>query len=395
MKKRIFGFSQNVLVLSIVSFFNDIGGETIKRTIPLFLTNVLGVKTDIVGLVEGVAEATPQIFQPISGWLSDKFKKRKPLIVSGQIIRSAVIFLFWATSWGQVLIIRFLDRSGKGINGAPRDALIAASSNEKEQGRSFGLNRAFDDGGAVFGLVMAGIITFVMQKGVPVLEEKTFTSIVLLAVVPLILAVIAVLLFVKDENKSVSKYNPIHFEEKLNPKFYHFLVLTFIFSLANSSDGFLVLRAQNIGVPIALIFFLLAILNMMAALISVPAGNLSDKIGRKTLLLWGWLIYSLAYFGFSQVNSLWFIAALFFIYGIYMGLTEGVAKALVADLVGSNKRGTAYGIYNLVIGGTLLPASFIAGFLWQRINPAAPFYFDAVLSLVAALGLVFFKPLKI
>ncbi len=391
MKKKIFGFPQNVFVLSIVSFFNDIGGETIKRTIPLFLTNVLGVKTEIVGLIEGVAESTPQIFQPISGWLSDKMKKRKPLVLFGQIIRSSMVFLFWATGWGQVLVLRFLDRSGKGITGAPRDALIAASSGEKERGRSFSLNRALDDAGAVFGLVLAGVITIVIQKGLPVLEEKTFTSIVLLAVIPLILAVLAVLFFVKEEEGEGHTSNVIHLEEKLNPKFYRFLLLTFVFSLANSSDGFLVLRAQNIGVPIAIIFFLLALLNLMAALVSVPAGNLSDKIGRKSLLFWGWLIYGLTYLGFGQVNSLVSIIGLFFVYGIYLGLTEGVAKALVSDLVGTEKRGTAFGVYNLVVGGTLLPASLIAGFLWQAVNPAAAFYFGAVLSLVAAFGLIFFK----
>ncbi len=391
MQKRIFGFPQNVFVLSVVSFFNDIGGETIKRTIPLFLANVLGVKTEIIGLIEGVAEATPQIFQPISGWLSDKFKKRKPLVLFGQLIRSSMVFLFWATGWGQILILRFLDRSGKGITGAPRDALVAASSEDHERGRSFSLNRAFDDAGAVFGLILAGIITLAVQKNLPVLEDKTFTSIVLLAVIPLILAFLAVLFFVKEEKDHVGVNGPIRLEEKLNPKFYHFLLLTFVFSLANSSDGFLVLRAQNIGVPIAVIFFLLAFLNLVAALVSVPAGNLSDKIGRKHLLLWGWLLYSLAYFGFGQVNSLWLTVGLFFIYGIYLGLTEGVAKALVADLVGAQKRGTAFGIYNLVVGGTLLPASLLAGFLWQAVSPATPFYLAAVLSLVAVVGLIFFK----
>ncbi|MFH0864407.1 MAG: MFS transporter [Candidatus Gottesmanbacteria bacterium] len=388
--KKILGFPSNVFILSLVSFLNDIGGETIKRTIPLFLTNVLGVKTDIVGLVEGVAEATPQIFQPISGWLSDKFKKRKALVLFGQIIRSAVIFLFWATSWGQVLIVRFLDRSGKGINGAPRDALIAASSDEKEKGRSFSLNRAFDDAGAVFGLVVAGIIVILSQGNIARLQESTFTKIVLLAVIPLILAIIAIVFFVKEE-KSIEISNRINLEEKLSPKYYHFLILTFIFSLANSSDGFLVLRAQNIGVSLAVIFFLLALLNFMAAIISVPAGNLSDRIGRKKLLFFGWLIYSISYFGFSQVNSLSVIIVLFFTYGIYMGLAEGVAKALIADLVGPAKRGTAFGIYNLVIGGTLLPASLIAGWLWQAFNPATAFYFDAILSLIAAFGLIFFK----
>jgi len=391
MKRKFFGFSQNVFILSLVSFLNDIGGETIKRTIPLFLTNVLGVKTGIVGLVEGVAESTPQIFQPISGWLSDKVAKRKPLILFGQIIRSSIVFLFWATTWGQVLLLRFLDRSGKGITSAPRDALIAASSEDQKRGRSFGLNRALDDGGAVFGLILAGLIVLLSQKGLTVLQYHTFTKIVLLAVIPLILAVLIVWFLVKDEKKAIPDQSPLTLKDNLKPKFYYFLVITLIFSLSNSSDGFLVLRAQNIGVPIAVIFFLLALLNLTAALVSIPAGNLSDKIGRKQLLVVGWFLYGLAYLGFGQVHSIIMFIGLFIVYGFYLGMTEGVAKAYVADLVGEKKRGTAFGIYNLIVGGTLLPASLIAGFLWQTITPASVFYFDAILAFVAAGILIFFK----
>jgi MFS family permease len=390
MKRQFFGFSQNVFVLSLVSFLNDIGGETIKRTIPLFLTNVLGVKTTIVGLVEGVGEATPQIFQPISGWLSDKTAKYKPLVFFGQILRSSMIILFWAASWWQVLLVRFLDRSGKGINGAPRDALIVASSSKETTGRSFGLNRALDDVGAVVGLVIAGLIILLTQRGGLFIERETFTKIVLLAVIPFFLALILIIFFVQEEEKKPTD-NLLSFKEKLSPKFYQFLLLSFLFTLGNSSDGFLVLKAQNIGVSLAGIFFLLAALNLVASVFSLPAGNLSDKIGRKKVLLIGWQLYSLTYLGFATSSSLISTVALFLAYGLYYGLTEGVARAYVADLVSPQKRGTAFGIYNLVVGGTLLPASALAGFLWQTISPTAPFYFGAVITFLASLGLLITK----
>ena len=391
MKKSFFGFSQNVFILSLISFLNDIGGETIKRTIPLFLTNVLGVKTGIVGLVEGVGEATPQIFQPISGWLSDKTKKCKPLLLFGQVLRSSMVFLFWATSWWHVLIVRFLDRSGKGITSAPRDALLASSSEDGTRGRSFGLNRMFDNAGAVIGLTIAGLIVILTQKGGLVLEGGTFGRIVLLAVIPLILALILIVLFVKEEGETRELRPSISFQNQLDPKFYYFLALSFLFTLGNSSDGFLILRAQNVGVSLAMIFFLLAILNLVASLVSLPAGNLSDKIGRKKLLFGGWVFYSLTYLGFGIAKFPGHVLGLFLLYGIYIGLTEGVAKALVSDLVPSPRRGTAFGLYNLVVGGTLFPASLLAGFLWQTISPAAPFYFGAILAFLAALGLIFFK----
>lgn len=389
--KKILSFPRNVFILSAVSFLNDIGGETIKRTIPLFLTNVLGVKTGIVGLVEGVGEATPQIFQPISGWLSDKTKKRKPLLLFGQILRSSMIILFWVTSWWQVLLVRFLDRSGKGVTGAPRDALLAASSEDGTRGRSFGLNRMFDNAGAVIGLTLAGLIVILTQKGGLALEAETFSRIVLLAVIPLALALFLIFFFVKDEGESKKEGFSVSFKNQLSPGFYRFLTFSFLFTLGNSSDGFLILRAQTVGVSLAAIFFLLAFLNLSASLVSLPAGNLSDRVGRKKLLFWGWMLYSLTYLGFGVAKFPGHVLGLFLLYGIYIGLTEGVARAFVSDMVEPERRGTAFGIYNLVVGGTLFPASLLAGFLWQTISPAAPFYFGGILAFLAALGLIFFK----
>jgi len=380
-------FPKNVLVLSLASFFNDIGGETIKRAIPLYLANILGIKASIIGLIEGIADATPQLFQPLSGWLSDYFQKRKPLVVFGQILRSVMMLLFWATSWPHVLLLRFLDRSGKGITNAPRDALIAASSSARHLGRSFGLNRAADNAGAVVGMVIAGFLALSAQRTATHLNRFIFQRIVLLAVIPLIISLTIISLFLKDVPGRL-RGQKINWRQALGKKFYLFLLLSFLFTLGNSSDAFLVLKAQLVGLSLWQIFWLLAAYSLISALSGLPLSTLSDKLGRKKLLVAGWLLYAAVYFLFAHAGSMTSVVVIFLFYGLYYGLTEGAAKALVADITDRDHRGTAYGIYNLVVGGTLLPASLIAGFLWQTIAPAAAFYFGSSLALAAALGLL-------
>lgn len=389
-EKKIFGFPQNVFILSVNSFLNDLGGESIKRLIPLFLGNILGTPTSIIGLVEGVGEATPQVLQPVSGFLSDKWQKRKPFLIFGQILRSSMILLFWASSWPFVLLVRFLDRSGKGTSNAPRDALISLSSEENKRGKAFGLSRALDDAGAVLGLILAGLIVFFSQKEQNLLEPQAFTKIVLLAAIPLLLALVFFIFLVKEKKvgKSLGKTT---FKGRFSSNFYYLLALSFLFSLGNSSDGFLLLRAQNLAMPIYQIFFLFAATNFLSSLVDLPAGIASDRLGRKRILITGWLIYSFVYLGFAQNLNTWSLVLLFLLYGVYYGLTQGVAKALVTDLVPGQKQGTAFGLYNLVTGLTLLPASLLAGFLWQMISPSAPFYLASVLTAAAAFGLVFLK----
>lgn len=389
-QKNILGFPQNVFVLSFVSFLNDVGGQTIKYAIPLFLTNALGVKTSIVGLIEGIGESTPTLLQPLSGYLSDKVQKRKPFIFAGQIARSSLIFLYFASSWWLILLIRFFDRTGKGIQAAPRDALLSTSTDAKNQGRSFGLSRALDNAGALVGLSLAGLITIFIGQGVFSMDKPTFQSISLLAIIPAIISTLLILFFVSDV-KSTTKKTVLNLSENFGKRFYLFLAIMFIFTLGNSSDAFLILKAQRVGMSIPLIFFLLAAFSLTASLINIPAGIISDRIGRKKTLVAGWLIYALVYFGFAQASSTTTVITLFLFYGVYYGLTEGVAKAYVADIVPQNKKGTAFGFYNLVIGGTLLPASLIAGFLWQAFSPSISFYFGGVLALVATIGFVLLK----
>lgn len=378
-EKRFFGFPQNVFVLSLVSFFNDVGGETIKRAIPLYLSNILGVKTSVIGLVEGIAEATPHIFQPISGRLSDAVYRRKPLVVGGQFMRLTMLLLFWATSWPVVLLLRFIDRSGKGIANAPRDALIASSSPKTKKGRSFGLSRALDDAGSVVGMILAALL---FGSSVS-LTQAGFQHIVLLAVVPLCIALALLVLFVRDRGER-HKGERFTLHDSFPKKFYLFLAISFVFTLGNSSDAFLVLKAQLVGMPLSQIFLLLALLNLVASLFGLPLSSLSDQVGRKKLLVSGWGLYAVAYGIFAQTEGAFGIVIATMLYGLYYAVTQGAAKALVADVVAERRFGAAYGLYNLVTGITLLPASYIAGFLWQTISPDAAFYFGGISAVVSA-----------
>lgn len=382
-KNKILGFHQNVFILSLVSFLNDIGGETIKRAIPLYLANILGVKTTIIGLIEGIAEATPQVFQPVSGYLSDITHRRKPLILFGQLLRSTMLLLFWATSWPRVLLLRFLDRSGKGITDAPRDALIVASTVGNHAGRSFGLNRALDDAGSVVGMLFAAVLV----GSAATLTRPAFQRIVLLAAAPLAVAFFLIAALVKDAGARAKRIE-LSLQNSLGHKFYIFLSLSFLFALGNSSDAFLVLKAQTVGMPVASIFLLLAALNLTASLSGLPLASLSDRIGRKRVLLAGWFLYALVYFLYGVSASSIGIISATLLYGLYYGATQGAAKALVADVVPVTRRGTAYGIYNMVVGLTLLPASLIAGWLWQSFTPSAAFWFGSGMAGIAALGLL-------
>lgn len=386
----VFGFPQNVFFLSLVSFLNDIGGETIKKTIPLFLANVLGVSVTIIGFIEGVANATPQLLQPISGYLSDVMHARKPIVVVGQVLRAFILLLLWTTTWPSILVIRFLDRSGKGIADAPRDALIAESAEKGHVGRAFGLTRMFDNGGAVVGLLLASAILLYTQHGAPVLTDATFHSIVLLVVAPLIANVGILAFFVHDVPRKIKEKISFSFHNNLGNKFYVFLALSFLFTLGNSSDAFIVLKAQLVGLPVWQIFILLAGYSLVSSLSALPLSSLSDHIGRKTLLVLGWLFYTTVYFLIGGSTSRTAMILLVLLYGLYYGLTEGSARAYISDIVIPKRHGTAYGVYNMVTGITLFGASLVAGFLWQTYQPAAAFYFGSSMAAVAAVGLFFF-----
>ncbi len=394
--KRIWGLNPNVFFLGIVSLLTDISSEMIFTLVPLFLANVLKAPFTVIGLIGGLSESVDAIFRIFSGWVSDKVGKRKPLAVLGYSISTiAKPFMYLATSWGAVLGVRFSDRIGKGFRSSSRDALIADSVSAEERGKGFGLHRAMDTLGAVLGLAVAAIIIYLVQGGGLQLSRETYQRIVLVGVVPAVLAVLVLLIFVREKGRkpppgSSSRLglSSSRLTTGFDTRFKVFLVIMAIFTLGNSSDFFVILRAQNLEVSLIQVVLMLVLLNVIEAAVSLPAGMLSDKLGRKRVITLGWFIYALVYLGFALASSSWQIWLLFAGYGIYYGIVEGVARAFIADLVPEEKRGTAYGLYHGVVGITLLPASLLAGWLWQAYSPAAPFYLGAGLAFLAMLGMM-------
>jgi len=391
----------NVVFLGIVSLLTDISSEMTNTLLPLFLANGLGVRTAIIGLIEGIAEATAGVTRIFSGWLSDLWGKRKSLTLVGYGL-SAVSrpFLYVAGAWPTVLGVRFADRLGKGVRTSPRDALIADSSADKTRGLSFGFHRAADTLGAVIGLGGAAIIVHLSQHNAIALVPEVYRRLVLYAMVPGFLAVAVLGLFVRDiGRRRESKAAPprLRFGD-LDLRFRLFIAIIVVFTLGNSSDAFLVLRAQNVGLSVFHIALALVGFNAVYSLISTPAGALSDRWGRTRVIAAGWAFYAAIYLGFALARSGAHIWVLYALYGAYYGMTEGTARALVGDVVREEQRGTAYGIFNAAIALTALPASLIAGALWQGIGgwpglgPAAPFYFGAGMALLALVLLLAWLP---
>ena len=399
MKQTLRQLPRNVWVVTLTSFFTDISSEMIFNLMPLFLANILGVRLNIVGLIEGIAESTASLLKLFSGWFSDRMGKRKlPTVIGYTTSAIAKPFLLIVTTWWGVLAVRFADRVGKGIRTAPRDALIADSVDEKRRGLAFGLHRAGDTAGAVIGLLLALGIVWASQAGSLTLERETFQRLVLVSIVPAFLAV-AILAFGAKET-AVSHKNPL---VKLSLKgfdvrFRRFLVVLLLFTLGNSADAFLILRAQERGLGVIGILGMLLAFNLIYTLVSTPLGALSDRVGRRKVILAGWLFYAVLYAGFALATAVWHIWVLYALYGLYYGAVEGTAKAYVADIVGKEQRGTAYGLYNAVTGIAALPASFLAGILWEGMGnwmgfgPSAPFVFGAIMAVTAVILFAFWVP---
>lgn len=381
---------RNVWVVTITSFLTDISSEMVLNLLPLFLSNVLGVKTNIIGIIEGIAETTSSLLKIFSGWLSDKLGERKWLTIAGYGLSSvAKPFLYLVTSWWGVLGVRFTDRVGKGIRTPPRDALIADTISEEHRGIAFGLHRAGDTAGAALGILIALIVVLATQSGDLHLTRDTFQTVVLISILPAIVAVLVLAFGARDVPVKGIRQPPRLSLRGFDSRFRWFLLVIIVFTLGNSADAFLILRAQERGLSVAGVLGMLLTFNVVYALISTPAGALSDKIGRQKLIIGGWLTYGLIYLGFALAVQAWHIWVLYALYGIYYGVTEGAAKALVADLVRPDQHGTAYGVYNAAVGIMTLPASALAGILWQGafgwngFGAQAPFFFGAIIALLA------------
>jgi MFS family permease len=372
-----------VWVLGIVSCLTDLGSEMVTSILPLFLVQELGSSAIDIGWIEGVAEATAAVSKVFSGVFSDWVGQRKLLILLGYGLAAVVKpLIFMSTTTGQVFTARFLDRIGKGIRVAPRDALVADVVTPENRGAAYGLRQTLDTAGAFLGPIVALVILF--------LYPGQFRYVFALACIPGLLAVMAIVLRLRDRpiEASPAQFN-LQGWRQLPKSFWGMILSVGLFTLGNSSEAFMILRAQNLGVQLAWIPLTIVVMNLGYLVSSYPVGLLSDRMGRKGLLSIGWLLYSLIYLGYAVAQAQWQVWGLFGLYGLYLGLTQGILKAIVADAAPSHLRGTAFGIFNLVMGVMLLPASVLAGWLWQTFAPGVTFAVGAGLALLAVLCLRF------
>ena len=371
---------RNVYALAAVSFFTDVSSEMIYPLLPVFLSTVLGANAGFIGAIEGAAESTAALLKLASGWWSDRVRRRKPLVVAGYALASAMRPLIAiAQSATQVLVIRVSDRVGKGIRNSPRDALIADSVSPEVRGRAFGLRSAADNAGALLGPLIA--------FGVLATWHVSLRTVFWFAVIPGAIAVIVAIVGIREVPHHGTVVKATALEGAMGRRFWVFLIIIFIFTLGNSTDAFLLLRARQLGVPVVLAPILWALLNGVKSVLNVPGGVLSDRIGRRPTLIAGWLAYAVVYFLFARATHGWEAWALFAGYGLYFGLTEGTQLALVADVAPPQRRGAAYGWYYLAIGIGALPASLMFGAIWDRFGSPVAFMTGAGLALVAAVAL--------
>jgi len=377
----------NIIFLGLVSFFTDLSTEMIYPLIPLYLTTAFGATPALVGVIEGIAESVASLLKVFSGYITDRFQKKKATAFAGYapgvLYKLALLF---AGSWVGILGARVLDRIGKGIRTAPRDVLVSESADKGNMGKAFGIHKALDMSGAALGI----LITYFILRGTG--DNINYKRMFILSIIP---AVIGLCMFVfvkeKKEPRSVKSREPFWKNiRKVDGQLRLYLVVVFLFTLGNSSNAFIILKANAVGFNEISAILLYFIYNMTASILSVPFGKLSDRIGRKKLLVPGYLAFSLCYLGFAFASNQWVMVVVFVIYGAYTAMIAGAERAFVAEISPPELKGTMLGLHSTVAGIALLPASIIAGFLWDVFGSAVPFVFGAALSLVAALILVFF-----
>ncbi|WP_275983516.1 MFS transporter [Paenibacillus hamazuiensis] len=376
-----------IVVLGFVSFFTDLSSNMIVPILPLYLTAVLHVQVGSIGIIEGIAESTASILKLFSGWITDRTGKYKLLMFIGYGLSNLTKPLFaLSATWGQVLMIRFSDRFGKGIRTSPRDALVADSATKEERGKAFGFRRAMDALGAALGPLAA--------FGILALSANNYRLVFWLSVIPGLIAVALIVFFLKEKKQGKDRKEaapPKLTFRNLNRRFISFALISTLFAVANFSDAFLALRAQDAGMLPALIPLAFFAFNMSSSIFSMPVGMLSDRIGRRPVLISGFVIFAVIYFGFGMAKSAAWIWALFILYGLYYAFTDGIQKAYIADIVPEGQRGTAMGTYNAMIGIAALPASIIAGYLWQTFGPMAAFGTSSVIALLAAILMIIYR----
>jgi MFS family permease len=381
-EKRFFGFNRNILFTGLTSFLTDTSVKMVYSVMPMFLLSIGASKTSL-SLIEGIAESTASLVKALSGFWSDKIGKNKPFMIIGYGLSALIIPLYtFVVSPMQVLYLRFVERFGKGIRTAPRDSLIAGSVTKGETGKSFGLQKAMDNSGAIVG----PLIAFALLSFFP----GNFRIIFLLAGIPGILGIFVLIFGIKEARKNKTDLITQFHLRDFSKRFYFFLVIIFIFTLGNSTDALLMVKANEVGVKVAFIPLVYLITSIVSVLLAIPLGTLSDRIGKEKLLVAGFIIYAVVYYGFGVTGSIKTIIILFALYGFYSASTDGIQKALVSDITDKNRKGTGLGIYNGLLGITLLPASLIAGLLYDKVDSHIPFYFGAATAIISAIMMLFF-----
>jgi MFS family permease len=379
---KYFGLDRNIFFTGLTSFFTDTSTKMVYSVMPLFLLSIGASKTTL-SLIEGIAESTASLLKAFSGFWSDKIGRNKPFMILGYGLTALItpIYAFVRTPM-QVLVFRFVERIGKGIRTAPRDSLISGSVKENETGKSFGFHKAMDNSGAIVGPLFA----FVLLSLFPL----NFDYIFLIATIPAVLGVLTIVFLIKEKRVGITLPQEKFTFKKLPRKFYLFLIIIFVFALGNSTDALLLVKTSETGIKQSFIPFIYMIFNTVSVLLAIPIGKLSDKRGRGKLIILGFLIYALVYFLFGAFHSIKVFIFAFVLYGFYSALTDSCQKAMISDLVDKEVKGTGFGIYHAVLGITLLPASIIAGLLYDRVNSSAPFYFGAAMALLAACFMIVF-----
>jgi len=388
---------KNIFITGLTSLFTDISSEMVYPIIALYL-KALGGSPAILGIIEGVAESTASILKVFSGALADRIGKRKPLAIAGYFLSTiGKILFFFANSWGLVFAGRFSDRFGKGVRTAPRDAMISESAEGNNQGKAFGIHRTLDTMGAVFGTLITFFFLFRIQEAAKQSGNlsfyiPTFRTIILLSLIPAVLGVVVLFFTIETGSGKKTASSPLSWASfrNLDRKLKVFLIATLLFTLGNSSDQFILLRASesDLGFSASSIILLYLLYNIIYMFISYPAGWLSDKIGRKWILISGFLLYSVTYYLIGFTPTLLIPAMI--LYGHYIGMTEGVAKALVSELAPATSKATVIGLHATLLGIGLFPASLIGGLLWSALGPSATFLFGGSMTLLSAVILILF-----
>jgi MFS family permease len=380
------GISRSAVIIGFVSLLSDISGEMIYPVLPIFITEVLQAPATMVGLIEGVSVGISNVVSGFSGWFSDRVGRRKPMAFIGYALTAASRPVIAAAgAWPVVLGARFAERFGKGIRNAPRDALLAESTADEHRGRAFGFERAMDSAGAVLGPLVALVLVGWMGLAI--------RNIFLVSAIPAALAAILILSVRERPERVVAGANSLRLSLAGTTSEYRKLLLIIgIFGIGNSANAFLILRAEQLGLSRSSTILAYMLYNAVVSLASMPAGAASDRVGRRDLLIIGYLIYAVSYVGFAAANAAWLVWPLFIIYGLFPALTDGAAKALAVDTAGSTGRATAIGIYSAVTGLTQVVASYVGGLLWDKVDSRATFYFGAALAALSVVMLFLLLP---